>query len=422
MSATIIAFVLAIVSAYLLATVIVLYKENKNISLKAQTFGLHFTAYVERLYRAAAKTLNTSRAWGFKFSSIEDTEFIQLVRKHGHEGLIFFVPMRPRRSVLGILSYTSSSDEHQSVPCIIENDEQTRFEDGHKVRFRSIFPMFGTERMYISTVETWLRDGTIRVCKDIKAKDEMDKIRACWGDATMALIRIPERSVIKRTLEQSNSEDAVYDLLMRSVVDEPKHMERMLFTNNPLRTDNGLIELGGNYKISHTDALDRLDAISTAVTEWINMSTAEPVDIRTLKLIERIGKLAETFRRDEGEEDLEKMDCVGRILEALKDEGEAGLIFALSAFGMFGTDITKITGYGRNKISRALTKTVAANEQYAWIKELYDSHSVNGFKAGRKYNDEDVDNFSRIFGFFAGIDESKFSFAYTDEQLAHRRA
>ena len=286
--------------------------------------------------------------------------------------------------------------------------------------------------MYISTVESWIRDGVIKVYKDVDGSKQLSQIQQAYGESTIGVIRIPERGVIQQALAVENglsAEDKIHALLMKSVVDDPKHLADMMRFGTPLKNTTTLIECGTHIRISHSDALDRLRVINEAIREKFNeIEAGDNYEIHG-SFLDRIRGLTEdTFlsEMDDAMHDDEindELDEAGKVMHALREEGRRGLIVALSAFGMYGTDITKMTGIKRGVISSALTKWLAAKPEYAWIAAKYNAYFENGFKRGRKYTKDDLDIFARIFCFFANeTEDDDFNFDCDFDVLDRRAA
>ena len=221
---------------------------SKRVIVFQDILGLEeFKSHMERIFWKAKASLRKGRGeriWNNKFCTAQDNELFQLVKKHGFDGLIFMYPMRRVHTHFGLISYTTSSDEPQVVPCVIENDEMTTFEEGHKVRLRSIYPGYGTDRVYTSTLESFIRSGTCKVYKDIKADEELNKLRSAWGDDIIAVIRVPERKIIENALnadeEGLTDADKIRELLFNCVIDDPKYV------HNYLRIGNSIVDNNGN--------------------------------------------------------------------------------------------------------------------------------------------------------------------------------
>lgn len=76
------------------------------------------------------------------------------------ENCLFMVPMRPLRSVLGMLFYRSNDDEEVNVPCII-SESRYKMSENYKVTLRCLYPSFGEEHYYITDLERLIERGII---------------------------------------------------------------------------------------------------------------------------------------------------------------------------------------------------------------------------------------------------------------------
>lgn len=76
----------------------------------------------------------------------------------GIENCLFIVNMRPVRTVLGLVSYTSSNDDYVKVPAKI-TEKRYKIKDGYKIELKSIYPTFGSESFYLSDLEHIISNG-----------------------------------------------------------------------------------------------------------------------------------------------------------------------------------------------------------------------------------------------------------------------
>ena len=89
--------------------------------------------------------------------------FKDLIAKHGATNVMFMVPMRPTKTMFGLIAYKSSSDPTATVPCQIDLDSRYKVEDNYKVTLKSTYEGFGSESFYISDLEQIIRSGGIQV-------------------------------------------------------------------------------------------------------------------------------------------------------------------------------------------------------------------------------------------------------------------
>lgn len=437
MNTTIVFAILTVMNVWILVRNI----SGRNIRLQNTLCLKKFEIYLERIFNKAKSTLQTKRGMcNNKLCTVQDSVLKQLVEKHGFDGLVFFVPMRRVHNMFGLFSYTSSSDEPDVVPCVIENDEMTTFEDGHKVRLRSIYPNYGTERMYVTDFESMLRSGTIKVFKDVDAVKEMSDLRKSYDSVDIvAVIRIPERALIDNALRRDSvlaPSDSIRELLFNCIVDDPKYLQNMLHNGTQIINVAGAkvsaIE-NVDGRVSHGETLERLHEVNTTLNalfpydnsgERVIGSDLQAMRPEILRAIELSG---DTYLRDDDDcnSDIEEappvdLDLTGKVIEALEGEGANGLIFALRAMGMFNPDIESILHLTPGRVSYILNKGVGTKPEYAWIYKLVeDQWAAKNWRA-RKYTEVDVDNFVRIAAFF----DEKYDLClkFDTELLSHRVA
>ncbi len=90
-----------------------------------------------------------------------DIELFQKILKVGIENCLFIVKMRPIRTALGLISYTSSSDEPIEVPATIIEDRY-KVADNYKVRLKCIYEGFGYDDYYLSDLESLISRGQVK--------------------------------------------------------------------------------------------------------------------------------------------------------------------------------------------------------------------------------------------------------------------
>jgi hypothetical protein len=89
-------------------------------------------------------------------------KFVDLVKENGIENCMFIVPMKPIRSVFGIINYTSSSDPDFNVPCKL-NEKRYKLDEMYKVTLESIYPTFGQQHYYMSDLMELIKDNQIEL-------------------------------------------------------------------------------------------------------------------------------------------------------------------------------------------------------------------------------------------------------------------
>lgn len=88
-------------------------------------------------------------------------KLIETIKKNGIENCIFLIPMKPVRTVLGLISYTSSSDEDFVVPAEI-CEERYKVSENYKITLKSIYKGFGKEHLYVMDLEQLIDQGTVQ--------------------------------------------------------------------------------------------------------------------------------------------------------------------------------------------------------------------------------------------------------------------
>ena len=93
-------------------------------------------------------------------------DLIEEAKKYGVENLLFIVGMSPLHKILGV-TFTRSSDELTPVPAVID-EEKDKLSANYKVTLKSMYELFGSERFYISDLNSMIRDGHVKVYSIIK--------------------------------------------------------------------------------------------------------------------------------------------------------------------------------------------------------------------------------------------------------------
>lgn len=94
-----------------------------------------------------------------------DVDIVKLAEEVGVENLCFLVKMKPIRSVLGLLSYTSSSDPDILMICEID-ESRYKVSDSYKITLKSIEQikgLRGSEHFYICDLQSMIRSGQVSV-------------------------------------------------------------------------------------------------------------------------------------------------------------------------------------------------------------------------------------------------------------------
>lgn len=106
---------------------------------------------------------------------ITTDELLKIIEDNGIENIIFLLPMRPLRSILGVFQYTTSDDLMMIVPAKI-TEERYKLTDRYKISMKSIYNSpnsgitekietnnFGTEHFYLSDLTSLLDQGYVRM-------------------------------------------------------------------------------------------------------------------------------------------------------------------------------------------------------------------------------------------------------------------
>jgi len=94
-----------------------------------------------------------------------------LAQQHGKENLLFLVPLRPRRVIMGI-GFTSSSDPSILVPCRIEERWNREVEKEYKLILKPIEQYreaFGEDDIYTGDLQQLIQSGHYQVFVQQKA-------------------------------------------------------------------------------------------------------------------------------------------------------------------------------------------------------------------------------------------------------------
>ena len=86
---------------------------------------------------------------------------IETIKNNGIENCLFLVPMKPVRTVFGLISYTTSSDEDVVVPAEITEDRYN-INDNFKITLKSMYNGFGQEHFYVMDLEQLINQGTVQ--------------------------------------------------------------------------------------------------------------------------------------------------------------------------------------------------------------------------------------------------------------------
>jgi hypothetical protein len=97
---------------------------------------------------------------------VTSTDIVKLINKYGVENIIAIIPLKPLHTVLGLISYTDSSDAEIKIPCKIIEDRYP-IVDNYKIEFQALIGGFGKESFYLMDFATSVQKGYIQLCARI---------------------------------------------------------------------------------------------------------------------------------------------------------------------------------------------------------------------------------------------------------------
>lgn len=92
---------------------------------------------------------------------------VKTVTEFGTENVIFFIPMKPLKTIFGF-SYTTSSDPDFFVPAVIDPTSRYKVEENYKITLVSTLDGFGHKTFYISDLEDLIKNGSIKMYTDAR--------------------------------------------------------------------------------------------------------------------------------------------------------------------------------------------------------------------------------------------------------------
>ena len=83
------------------------------------------------------------------------------ILKVGIESCLFLVPMKPVRTFMGMIAFTSSEDNDVIVPARI-TEERYKISDDYKITLKSDYSLYGKVNFYLSDLEMMINDGRVQ--------------------------------------------------------------------------------------------------------------------------------------------------------------------------------------------------------------------------------------------------------------------
>ena len=93
---------------------------------------------------------------------LNEKALIEEIKLEGVENIIFNIPMRQVHSFMGVIGFSTSSDEEVIVPCKI-NTEMYDPMEGYKIEIESMINGFGRKSFYASDFASLIRKGTFSI-------------------------------------------------------------------------------------------------------------------------------------------------------------------------------------------------------------------------------------------------------------------
>ena len=89
------------------------------------------------------------------------------IYKIGIENCMFIAGFQPVCSILGLISYTSSSDEYIDLPATIVEDRY-EIKDGYKITLKCMVPGFGKKHFYQMDLISMINQNYVKLYKKEK--------------------------------------------------------------------------------------------------------------------------------------------------------------------------------------------------------------------------------------------------------------
>lgn len=92
----------------------------------------------------------------------DEKALIKEIKLEGVKNIIFNIPMRQVHSFMGVIGFSTSSDEEVIVPCKINMELYDPME-GYKIEIESMISGFGRKSFYVSDFASLIRKGVFSI-------------------------------------------------------------------------------------------------------------------------------------------------------------------------------------------------------------------------------------------------------------------
>ena len=86
------------------------------------------------------------------------------IEEIGIDNCMFIVDFQPVHTILGLISYTSDTDEYIKLPAIIVEDRY-KISDGYKITLKCLIPEFGQTHFYQTDLMSIIDNGDAELYK-----------------------------------------------------------------------------------------------------------------------------------------------------------------------------------------------------------------------------------------------------------------
>lgn len=185
---------------YILVTLV-----RSHISRRRSSAFTNAILNLDKSYQDLSSTLKKNE----RLCLAECSALVYLIHTYGVRNLIFMLPMLRLHNVMNVISYTSSSDTPEMIPCVIQDAEHLSYSWQHdyKIRFKAIYDGYGTEEMYIETVNSLIAANKIIVYKDINAKAVLENNTSRLIPKVVSQIAMPSRDDIRQVIKRADQKD-----------------------------------------------------------------------------------------------------------------------------------------------------------------------------------------------------------------------
>lgn len=204
----------------ILAYIVVSIVRSRISRRKSSSFS-NAILNLDKSYKDMSVTLKNDE----RLCLAECSALVYLIHTHGASNLIFMLPMRRLHNLMNVISYTSSSDTPEMIPCVIQDAEHLSYSWQHdyKIRFKAIYEGYGTEELYVETINSLIAANKIIVYKDINAKVVLENNTSRLIPKVVSQIAMPSRDDIRQVIKRAdqkdeNITDAVFTYLRSCIV------------------------------------------------------------------------------------------------------------------------------------------------------------------------------------------------------------